>query len=429
MKKILSLLLFAFLSVNAQHKGATMMSMMKGVNLSQYMDLANLHSKDASQFTLVSSKISSWNDGISAWTQGTDANRPTLTGGIPIFDGSNDQVVRSAEISTTVFSMYLVLKDTGAIGKIFLSAQSASDYMVHTSFSGGAFDGIGVNVGGVSKAIFRAGIKGNRYSILSIRRDGNTLNARLNDRVLIQTTNTFAGQNTLIARMMSFVSGGFAMAGGVKAFCMSSQNLSDAVDLQVRNKLYSDYNLAADTAAENVVGFGDSNTVGTGSISYLVSLGNSLGVRDANAGISGSLCSASDAASGVTRYQAQVITRPYTDYVVIQYGTNDIMAGVSAATYASALNTIVGGLISAGYNPDKICLVSCPYQRSGANATALDNYRTEILSISTTYGTKYFDLLQDMRDNGGDTLLVTGDNVHLNNTAQGRWAAGVLAVF
>jgi len=394
-------------------------------SLAQYMDIANLHSVDTSQFTLSGSQISSWNDGISAWTQGTAGNRPLLTSGVPIFDGSNDQLIRAAEISRTEFSMYMVFKDTGAVGKIFLSAQSASDYFVHNA-PASAYDAIALNVGGVTKLTLRAGITGNRYSIFSIRRTGNTFTARLNDRVLIQTTNTFAGQPTLIARMMSFVSGGFAMAGGVKAFCMSSANLSDAIDLQVRNKLYSDYNLATDNAAECVIGFGDSNTVGTGSISYLVSLGNSLGVRDANAGISGSRCTALDASSGIARYQTQLISRPYTDYVVIQYGTNDIGASVSAATYAAALSTIVTGLISAGYTASKICLCSCPYQRSGANATALDNYRTEILAIATANGTKYFDLLQWMRDNGGDTLLIPADNGHLNQTAQNGWSAGVL---
>ena len=394
-------------------------------DLAQYMDIANLHSVDTSQFTLLGSQISSWNDGISAWTQGTAANRPLLTSGVPIFDGSNDQLIRAAEISRTDYSMYMIFKDTGAITKIFLSAQSASDYFIHTSFSGGAFDGIGLNVGGVTKLTLRAGITGNRYSIFSVRRTGNTFTARLNDRVLIQTTNTFAGQNTLIARMMSFVSGGFAMAGGVKAFCMSSANLSDAIDLQVRNKLYNMYGMASDNAAEWVAGFGDSNTVGTGSVSYLRTLAPLLGVADANVGISGSRCTAVDATSGINRYQSQLISRPYTDYVVIQYGTNDIYASVSAATYAAALSTIVTGLISAGYTASKICLCSCPYQRSGANATALDNYRTEILAIATANGTKYFDLLQWMRDNGGDSLLVAADNVHLNQTAQNGWSAGV----
>ena len=406
------------------NKGIILAQMMAGLNLSQYMDLANLQSKDTSQFTLVSTKISSWDDAISAWTQGTDANRPTLTSGVPIFDGSNDQLIRASEISATIFSLYLVFKDTGSIGKIFLGAQSASDYMIHNNIAS-SYDGISMNVGGVNKQIWTAGITGNRYSILSIRRNGNTLTAKLNDRTLISKSSTFAGQATLISRLMSYTGAGFFMAGGVKALCMSSSYLSDIDNQKVINKLYTDYNMASDNAPECVMGFGDSNTVGFGSVSYLRTLAPLLGVADANAGISGSLCSGALANAGVVRYQNDVITRPYTDYVVIQYGTNDINAGVSAATYATALNTIVGGLISAGYNPDKICLVSCPYQRSGANATALDNYRTEIQAISTTYGTKYFDLLQYMRDNGGDSLLVAADNAHLNQTAQDALSAGV----
>ena len=399
------------------------MGMMGGFNLSQYMDLANLQSKDSSQFTLVGSKISSWNDGISAWVQATDANRPTLTG-FPLFDG-NDQLVRSAEISATVFSLYFIFKDTGAIGKIFLGAQSASDYMIHNA-PANAYDAIGMNVGGVNKQTWTAGITGNRYSILSIRRNGNTLTAKLNDRTLISKSSTFAGQATLIARLMSYTGAGFFMTGGVKALCMSSSYLSDIDNQKVINKLYTDYNLASDNAAECVMGLGDSNTVGTLSTSYLVSLGTSLGVANANLGIIGSFLTALNSSSGIARYQSQLITRPYTDYVVIQYGTNDILGSVSSSIYASDLNTIVADLIGQGYNPDRICLCSVPYQRSGLNAAALDTYRTEILAIATTYGTKYFDLLQDMRDNGGDSLLNAADNVHLNQTAQDRWTAGVL---
>jgi len=402
-----------------------MMGVMNGFNLAQYMDIANLHSVDTSQFTLVSTKISSWDDAISAWTQGTDANRPTLTSGVPIFDGSNDQLIRASEISATTFSLYLVFKDTGAVGKIFLGAQTASDYFIHNA-PAGAYDAIGMNVGGANKQTWIAGITGNRYSILSIRRNGNTLTAKLNDRTLLQKTSTFAGQATLIARLMSYNGAGFFMAGGVKSLCVSSQYLNDIDNQKVINKLYTDYNLASDNAAECVMGLGDSNTVGTLSTSYLVSLGTSLGVANANLGIIGSFLTALNSSSGIARYQAQLITRPYTDYVVIQYGTNDISGSVSSSTYASDLNTMVADLISQGYNPDRICLCSVPYQRSGLNAAALDTYRTEILAIATTYGTKYFDLLQDMRDNGGDSLLNAADNVHLNQTAQDRWTAGVL---
>ncbi|NHM08013.1 hypothetical protein G4D82_12330 [Flavobacterium sp. CYK-4] len=402
-----------------------MMGMMNSFDLASYMDLVNLHSKDASQFTLVSSKISSWNDAISAWVQATDTARPTLTSGVPIFDG-NDQLVRSAEISATSFSLYLVFKDTGAVGKIFLGAQSASDYFMHTSPSN-SYDAISINVGGVPKQVWRAGLTGNRYSILSIRRNGNTLTAKINDRTLISTSSTFAGQATLISRLMSYTGAGFFMTGGVRALCVSSQYLSDIDNQKVINKLYSDYNLAADNAAECVIGFGDSNTVGTGSISYLVSLGVSLGVADANAGISGSYLTTFNSNSGIARYKDHLFTRPYTDYIVIQYGTNDILNSVSASTFGADLNTIVADLIAVGHSPNKICLGSNPYQRSGANAAALDNYRTQISNAATTHGTKYYDFLQYMRDNGGDSLLNTGDNVHINQTAQNAFSAGVYA--
>lgn len=393
-------------------------------DLAQYMDKINLQSKDTNQFTLAAgNKISSWNDGIAAWTQGTDANRPTLTSGVPLFDGSNDVLIRASEISATTFSLYMVFKDTGAITKIFLGAQSASDYFMHTSPSS-SYDAIKMAVGGVDKQVWRAGITGNRYSIFSVRRNGNTLTAKLNDRTLFQVSSTFAGQATLISRLMAFTSG-FNMAGGVKALCMSSQYLDDATDLTVRNQLWDDYAMTADNAAECVMGFGDSNTVGTGSTSYLIALSTLLGVADANVGISGSFLTPFNASSGVTRYQDALITRPFTDYIVIQYGTNDSITAVSANTIETSLNTVVSGLIAAGYNPAKICLCSQPYQRSNANAALLDAYRTKYVAAAATYGTKYFDLLQDMRDNGGDALLVAADNVHLNNVAQGRWATGV----
>lgn len=400
-----------------------------GFDPSAYMDLINLQSTDVSKFTLVSSThISEWaeNGGVK-WTQGTDANRPTLTGGVPIFDGSNDQLTRASEVNAgTQWSFYCVFKDTGALSKILFGALSASDFLMHESVAS-AYDGITLKIGGVTKQTWTAGITGNRYSILSIRRNGNTLTAQLNDRVLLQKTATFAGQNTLIAKLTGIASAGFYMAAGVKALCVSSQLLSDTINTQVINSLYTTYGLESDTAAECVMGFGDSNTVGQVSNSYLVALAASLSVADCNLGIAGTRLTAFTADSGIARWQAQLLTKPYTDYIVIQYGTNDILGSVSAATFAAALNTIVSGLISAGYNPNKICLCSCPYQQASANATALDNYRTEIVSIKNTYATRYFDLLQDMRDNGGDALL--SDTVHLNATGQTRWSNGVIAAF
>jgi lysophospholipase L1-like esterase len=392
-----------------------------------YLDLVNLQSINPARFTLSGSQISSWaEEGGTLWSQGTAANRPLLTGGIPIFDGSNDQLIRASEVSATTYSLYVVFRDLGAITKILFGAQSNSDYCMHDSPSG-LYDRIQLATGGVTRQGWTAGITGNRYLILNIRRNANTLSAKLTDRTLLAKTINFAGQATPIARLCSIQSAGFFMNAGVKAFCMSSQNLDDTTNGQVIDYLYSTYNLASDTAAECVTCFGDSNTVGQGVTPYAISLGSQLGVADHNLGISGSRLTALDASSGITRWQSQIPTRPYTDYVVIMYGTNDILASVGASTYATALNTIVAGLISAGYSPDNICLVTPPYQVSGQNATALNNYRTEILSIQSTHGVKVFDAYQWGLDNGGDARLT--DAVHIDATYQAGIANGVYAAF
>lgn len=394
-----------------------------GFNLAQYMDLINLQSVNQSQFTLTGSSIDSWNDGISAWTQGTGTAKPTLTGGVPLFDGG-DKLVRSATNNPTVYSLYILFKNTGALTKMIMGSSSGSDYLLHDSSYR-----VTMNVGGVAKSTLISGLgssaTGNRYSIFAIRRNGNTIAASVNDRSLYETTNTFAGQAQLLDVLMSYAGAGFFMTGGVKAVCMSSQNLSDSVHAQVINKLYSDYSMSSDATAMTIFGFGDSNTAGQGATSYLIALSAGMSLAHCNLGISGSRLTAFTATSGIARYASQLNSRPYTDKVVIQYGTNDILGGVSQSDYETALNTVVGGLITAGWSAAKICICSPPYQQSGANAAALALYNTSCSTVATTYGTKYFDLYTDIKDNGGDTLLA--DAVHLNASGQTRWQNGVAA--
>ena len=100
-----------------------------------------------------------------------------------------------------------------------------------------------------------------RYSILAIRKNGNTVVASVNDRPLYVTTNTFSGESMTFDKLMgSFF--GFTMTGGLRSVCMASSSLSDSIHNQVVNKLYSDYSLASENAAMTVFGFGDSNTAG-----------------------------------------------------------------------------------------------------------------------------------------------------------------------
>lgn len=385
-------------------------------NPDQYMDLINLKSINQNQFTLTGSSIDSWNDGISAWTN-TGTARPTLTGGIPLFDGG-DQLVRASEISATSYSLYIVFRNTGGYTKTFLGAQTDSTYFIHQ-----ANYNIEHAIGGVGKLILRSGIYSNkRYHIFSVRRSGNTFTIKINDRTAYVTTNNFAGEATKIARLMA-INSGFIMTGGVKAVMMSSSVLSDSVDQQVRDYLYTNYIWASSTV-ENVCGLGDSNTNGQGATSYLVGLASSLGCAYLNLGISGTLFT-SGTNNGYGRFQSQVITRPYADYIVLQYGTNDVSAAVPVATYQPLFDSMVNTLITSGYPASKICICTIPYQLSNLNSSLLNDYRTALQTIATTYGTKYFDLLQAMRDGGADTLL--SDTVHLNAAGQTIWQDGVYA--
>ena len=392
-------------------------------NLSQHMDLINIHSVNSSQFSLTGSSIDSWNDGISSWTSSGTA-RPTLTGGIPIFDGG-DNLYRSASVTATTFSLYIIFKNTGALQTSVIGSLSTNTYILHRSTED-IIMGVPAGFKATMKPGFGYGATATRYSILAIRKNGNTVVASVNDRPLYITSQSFSGETMTFDKLMGSFFGSFTMTGGLKSVCMSSQYLDDTIHTKVINKLYSDYSMSSDNTAMTVFGFGDSNTAGVGSTSYLVGLASTMGLHGCNLGISGSRASAYDATSGAVTYP-RLISRPYSDYISIQYGTNDLVTGVSTSTYRAALNTIVGSIISAGHPASKICLSTPPYQLGGINATGLNNYRTEVLGCATNYGTKYFDLLQDIRDNGGDTLMY--DTLHLNDSGQTRWKNGVYTAF
>lgn len=395
-------------------------------NPDQHFDLLNLQSNSASNFILSGNDVTQWSDISGAGrhaTQSTAGAKPDYNSGLITFDGSDDALALAADISLTTGSVYILFRNNGALTKAICGALATTTYMLQASPSL-----LNLTSGGITKAQFELGMgasANSRLSILSIRRSGNTFVLKVNDRTLLQLSNTYAGEATLIGFLSRLNLGGFFMNSVIRAFAVNSTYHDDTTNQNIIDAWYTRYNLAALTQADNVCGFGDSNTRGQGTTSYLVALASSLSVVALNLGISGTRLTniGATANNGIGRYQAQVITRPYTDYVIVQYGTNDILGGVTAAQYGPQLDTVIAGLISAGYSPSRICLCSCPYQQSNANSTALDDYRTQIVNIATARSTKYFDLLQDMRDNGGDSLL--SDAVHLNATAMTRWANGV----
>jgi lysophospholipase L1-like esterase len=401
-----------------------------GGSFEKLMDLINLQSNNVANFTIVApNKVSAWIDSnnSSTWTQGTDANRPLLSDGV-IFDGANDTLIKAVEVSANDYSFYCVVRylgtNTGAVANLSLfSANSATDWFgFQTNYN------IGVNTSAASRRLAVAGYKGNRFIVLGVRKLGNTFTFTINDRVCLQT-GAAAVATTLFGRLGSLVGFGFHPNINIKAFCLSSTVFNNTEHQSIVNSLYNLYSLGSLTSADNVCGFGDSNTTGQGATSYLVGLSTQMGLAHLNLGIAGTLFVNSTAAvnNGYDRYQAQIVTKPYTDYIVIQYGTNDILSFLPVGTFETQMNTMVGSLISQGYNPDRICMCSVPYQSSGANAAALNLYRTAIVNISTTHGTKYFDLLQAMRDGGGNSLLA--DAVHLNASGMTIWQNGVYTAF
>jgi lysophospholipase L1-like esterase len=389
------------------------------------MDLINLQSYDAAKFTLSGSNITAWTeqDNVTQWTKGS-APYPTLSSGVPTFAGSGTSLERSADINLTTFCAYAVVR---------LSGETTSNQAIFASKTGTNWVALAdstyrssLNVSGSPLFQIAGGYRGKRDVVFWIRRTGNTVTMGYNNSTCLQLSNTLAGQNTPFGRLMG-ISGfsSFSMIGTLKSFVVTSTALSDTQHADTVAQLYNKYNLGSNTAIDTVIGFGDSNTVGQGVTSYLVAVASNFGTAYKQLGIAGSLFTTLNSSSGFTRYPTQVYYNPYSDRLVIQYGTNDILSSVSSSTFSTEFNTMMTNLIAQGFNTNRICLCSVPYQRDNVNSSQLDAYRTVINTAATTYGTRYFDLLQAMRDGGGNSLL--SDNVHLNASGMTIWSNGVIA--
>jgi lysophospholipase L1-like esterase len=153
-----------------------------------------------------------------------------------------------------------------------------------------------------------------------------------------------------------------------------------------------------------------------------------MGLGYLNLGISGTYWTNRNnlANNGYTRFTSQIISKPFSDYIVFQYGSNEF-GSTPVAMYAEQLEEKISEAIFAGYLPERICLCSIPFVADNAYESLLNTFRDAIEDVVATYGTKYFDLLQWMRDNGGNALL--SDAVHLNQTGQDGWRDGVYAAF
>lgn len=429
MKKILLLILLTLISCSKEMpKNQNRSSSIDTIN--SVMDVIALQSKDSSNFTLSNSNVIAWSDiNLNGFCQSNSIKQPLLNNGVS-FDGINDDLVLNSEIVLKDYSFYAVIQYTGnnignANNKALISALSTRDWI---GFGSGY--NFTINTNSSTKRTVFAGYKGNRPIILGIRKSGDTFKFTINDRVCKQM-GTLSVINTFFSRIGSIYGlSGFNPAMNLKALCVTTKVLSDADSQFVVDALYKQYDLELYTQADNVCGFGDSNTVGTGATSYLVGLSSRMNLAYLNAGISGSFFTnvTNQVGNGFDRYQSQITTKPYTDYIVIQYGTNDIAnPNITPEMFEGQLNIMVADLIQQGYDPNRICLCSNPYQKNNANELRLNQFRDKIYSVAINNGTAYFDLLKATRDGGGNALL--SDNVHLNSLGMQIWEDGVFDAF
>lgn len=395
------------------------------------MDLVNLQSYNPARFTLVSGKVSVWTEQnlTTTWTQGFDPRRPTLTGGVPVFPGGGSFMQRTGgDVSAVNYTLYAVVRNT--LEQDFRAIFSGASPNNWFSFNANRIQAA-LKIGGVDYYTGNLAATGKRTNVISIRvTGGNNVRVYVNDRIVhTPTPVTFSGQTTSISVIMGLLqSTGWSIGGPLNAFCMTSTQVSDAQHTDIINGLYNTYNLSSNQAADAVIGMGDSNTAGTGGVSYLVGLNTQSGLATANCGVSGARLipiGGSVPTQSIYTRRTQFITKPGKDWTVIMGGTNDVNTGVSASDYQYWYNLMVQEYVNYGCDPQRLIIVTPPYILGNDLATQLNEYRDVCAGLATTYNTKYINFLDWMRNNGGDSLLV--DRLHLNQTGQNGLQALVYA--
>lgn len=400
------------------------------IAIDSVMNVINLKSENDCDFTIVdNNKVSAWKDRATpnVWEQLTTANQPTFSDGV-VFDGSNDILTLPQNITLTNYSFYAVVQylgvNNGSTGnRALIAGLTTRDW-----FGFGNNFTFTVNTNSSAKRTATLGYKGNRPVIICVRKLGDTFTFTINDRVCRQS-GTLTVPNTVFGRIGG-ISGlsGFNPNMRIKAIYVTDNVLSDVNHKQIVDSLYVKYNLQSNITEDVIFGFGDSNTVGVGTPSYLINLASRMNLAHCNLGISGTRFTnvIPQVNNGYDRMYSQIATKPYTDYVSVLYGTNDIASNVSPDVFYNQLNEKISGLIAQGYDPNRICLSSCPYQKDGQNALLLDAYAEKIQLVATNNGTKYFDLLSATRAVGNACLTATvSDKVHLNALGQSILENGV----
>lgn len=387
-----------------------------------FFDQLNLQAV-ASQMVLTSTSVDQWTDISPATNNATSTStaRPVFTGNVITFDGTNDVLTLGSEISIAGdFSVYFIISKPNTGNRPAFGSTSISDQMQFNSnmtttlsFAGQTGGTLAGRPGGLTNT-----------NVFSIRRSGSSYFFKINDRDQLITSNLLTGgvKSLKIGQLARSNAAAF-MACGYKAICVASSYISDVNDQKIREYLYSKFSLPSQVF---LIGFGDSIT---DQDTWISNLGQAMNLPVVNLGISGSKLNnvGATAGNGRDRYAAQIISRNYQDRITIVYGTNDL-GGITPANFAIQYGQILSGLIAAGYNPRNICISSTPYQTSGANATALDDFRTEIVALAATYNVRYIDMLQIFRDQPSPDALMA-DALHPNAAGGNLFRDSFLGAF
>jgi lysophospholipase L1-like esterase len=381
------------------------------------MDQLNLQSYSASFFTTVSGAISQWTDLSPAArhaTQGTAANRPTLNGLVPTFDASNDRLDLATEVDLTQFTLYLVCKKTSSLatqGAPFAS-KTRLDYCQYSNLRQAFF---AKAAGGFTP--YDIGTFENAH-VLAIRMNGSSSNFKFNDRSLLTLTNNLTSGSFLIGRLGSSSTGSIPFGGWIKSLCVASGNVSDADHAQNIAYLQNKYSVPVESEA-GVLGFGDSITRASGLTPWVNTTGGLMSLPWCNLGVAGTLFTnySAQANNGYDRYSAQIITKPYRDYVCIQYGTNDV-ATVTPANFDTQYRAMITDLLSHGYLTDRIVCGTITRKTGNADASGIEGLNNRIRDIASDLGVVLCDNYNLMMAHPDPDSLMQGDGLHLNQTGQ-----------
>lgn len=381
------------------------------------MDQLNLQSYDASFFTLASGAVSQWNDlsgsGRHA-TQGTAANRPLYNSGVITFDGSNDRLDLATEIDLTQFTLYLVCKKTSSLatqGAPFAS-KTRLDYCQYSNLRQAFF---AKAAGGFTP--YDIGTFENAH-VLAVRMNGSSSNFKFNDRSLLTLTNSLTSGSFLIGRLGASSTGSIPFGGWIRALCVASGNVSDTQHNENIAYLMNKYSIPVASEA-GIIAFGDSITRASGLTPWVNTLGGLMSLPWCNLGVAGTLFTnySAQANNGYDRYPTQITTRPYRDYICVQYGTNDV-ATVTPANFETQYRAMMTDLLSRGYLPDRLVSGTITRKTGNADASGIEGLNNRIRTVASDLGLVLCDNYALMMAHADPDSLMQGDGLHLNQTGQ-----------